>query len=904
MAYKSFEGVFKGFWVVARSLLYLNKKKFGNGYMRTKILAQELNEKKEKLSEVFLSRGEEKFQKKLSDLYDEYFMRSFEYISDISNRLNTPFALVALGGYGRQEQAPHSDIDILFLFENKPEDEADSIIKEILYPLWDYKFSIGHSTRTIPECIKEAKSDVFNLTAMLDARFICGFSPLYLKFAEKFRNYLSAAPKKFTEEIIVAAEKRHAEYGNSEYLLEPDIKNGMGGLRDYHAIRWIGKIHFDLQELKDFQYHGYLSESEYPEFTDSLEFISRVRNHLHFLTKRKCDKLHFDHQLKIASKLGFTEKDGKTPVENFLGELHTRMNFLKEFALMIQNETGRPKKLGIKRIYKKITGVEGLEIKNSLIGFKDSEKVIKDPSLLIKIFKESGLKKVPLNSESKRLVFDLGYLVDDDFRKNQENIASFEKIMTIPYMENHPLDSMLNTGMLSHLIPEFADITDRIQYNDYHIYPVARHSIRAVQYVQKLISDKTELKNSDLYSSIYSEIRPKRVFLWAVFLHDIGKGQEGEDHSVSGVQTAKDILERFDMKKEHIETISFLIENHLYLVKTATRRDIFDEETITACAMKIKSAMRLKMLFLLTLADSIATGPKAWSEWNESLITSLFLKTLKVLEKGNLSAPNAIRHLEKKTSEITKVLKGITDKAEDIVAGMPPTYIFELSNSDILVHAKLYTELIKSERPFVMEVEKNKDSDLRRVFFCAKDRPGFFSNAAGVFTVNNMDILDARAFGWKNSIALSIFTVSAPLDTVYESRVWNKTRTDLENALKNEFDLKSAVTIRKNSVLNGNDVFRAKDYVKTDNDSSSFYTIVEVHTKDYPGLLFDLTNVLFRFGIDIKSAKIATKVLQVVDVFYVSSIEGSKLSYEKCEIVRSEILRELSEIKEEKYEEN
>jgi [protein-PII] uridylyltransferase len=831
-------------------------------------------------------------------------MKSFEYISDISNSLNTPFALVALGGYGRQEQAPHSDIDILFLFENKPEDEADSIIKEILYPLWDYKFTIGHATRTISECIKEAKSDVYNLTAMLDARFVCGFSPLYLKFSEKFRNYLLAAPKKFTEEIILAAEKRHAEYGISEYLLEPDIKNGMGGLRDYHTIRWIGKIHFDLQELKDFQYHGYLSETEYPEFSDSLNFISKVRNYLHFITKRKCDKLHFDHQLQIASELGFKEKDGKTPVENFLGELHTRMNFLKEFAQMVQNEAGRPKKLGIKRVYKKITGIEGLEIKNSLIGFKDSEKVIKDPSLLIKIFKESGLKKVPLNSESKRLVYDLGYLIDEKFRKNPENTASFEKIMTIPYMENHPLDSMLNTGMLSGLIPEFADISDRIQYNDYHIYPVARHSIRAVQYVQKLISDKAGLKNSSLYSSVYSEIRPKRVFLWAVFLHDIGKGQEGEDHSISGSKAVKDILERFDMKKEHIETVSFLIENHLYLIKTATRRDIFEEETITACAMKIKSAMRLKMLFLLTLADSMATGPKAWSEWNESLVTTLFLKTLKVLEKGSLSGPNAIRHLEKKTGEITKVLKQISTNAEEIVSGMPPTYIFELPESDILVHAKLYTRLIKSDMPFVMEVEKNKDSGLRRVFFCAKDRPGFFSSAAGAFTVNNMDILDARAFGWKNSIALSIFTVTAPLDTVYETRVWDKTSSDLEKSLDHKFDLKSAVSVRKDQALNINDVFNARDYVKIDNDSSSFYSIVEVHTRDYPGLLFDLTNVLFRFGIDIKSAKIATKVLQVVDVFYVSSIEGTKLSQEKGEIVRSEILRELLEIKEEKNEKN
>lgn len=865
--------------------------------MRTLELANTLNEKKKELSKVFLSKGNPNFQKDLSNLYDEYFMKSFEHISDITNSINVPFALVALGGYGRQEQAPHSDIDILFLFEDKPLDNAEDIIKEILYPLWDNKFTIGHSTRSINECIKEAKSDAFNLTAMLDARFICGFSPLYLKFIEKFRNYLSATSKKLTSEIAGVTEKRHKEYGNSEYLLEPDIKNGMGGLRDYHSIRWIGKIHFDLHELKDFQYYGYLSETEFPEFIDAFTFISCVRNHLHFLTGRKCDKLHFDHQVQIASKLGFSEKDGKTAVENFLGELHSKMSFLKEYSLMIRNETGRPKKLGIKRVYKKTTSIGGLEIKNSLIGFKDSEDVVKDPGLLMKIFKESGLKKVPINSESKRLIADLDYLVDEDFRKNPENIAAFEKIMAIPYMENHPLDSMLNSGMLGSFIPEFTDLVNRIQYNDYHIYPVGRHSVRTVQYVQKLLTDKQTFKNSDLYASVYSDFRPKKIFLWAVFLHDIGKGTSATDHSSSGAEMVKEILARFDMKKEHIDTVSFLIQNHLLLIKTATRRDINDEETINNCALKIKSAMRLKMLFLLTLADSMATGPKAWNEWTESLVTSLFLKTLKVLERGNLSAPNAIRHLEKKTGDLLNELERHTDKPDEIVAKMPATYIFELINSDILEHAKLYIQLMKTGRDFVCHVEKKPGSHLRRVFFCAKDKPGFFSNAAGIFTLNNMDILDARAFGWKDSIALSIFTVSAPLDTVYEKDIWEKARKDLELSLNKKIDLYSSVMNRKINTKRLN-IFKAKDMVKVDNDTSSFYSIIEVHTKDYPGLLYDLTSILFKCKTDIKSAKIATKTTQVVDVFYLSSIDGGKLSYEQGEIIKSEILKELSEIEE------
>ena len=865
--------------------------------MRTDILAKELNEKKSKLSENFFLKDEKKFQKKLSDFYDEYFMKSFEHISDISNSLKTPFAVVALGGYGRQEQAPFSDIDILFLFENKVESGANSIIKEILYPLWDNKFTIGHSTRTINECIKEAKSDVFNLTAMLDARFICGFSPLYLRFMEKFRSYLLGSSRKLTEEVTLATERRYEEYGNSEYLLEPDIKNGKGGLRDYHTIRWIGKIHFDFQELKDFQYYGFLSETEYPEFMEAYRFITLVRNHLHFLTKRKCDKLHFEHQVEIASKLGFTGKDGKTPVENFLGELHSKMNFLKEFALMVKNETGRPKKLGIKRVYKKTTNVKGLEIKNSLLGFSDSENVLEEPSLLMKIFKESGLKKIPINSESRRLVFDLGYLIDDQFRMDQDNVTSFEKIMSMPFTDNHPLDSMLNTGMLTLLIPEFADIVDRIQYNDFHIYPVGRHSVRSVQYVHKLISDKSGLKNSDLYSTLYSEIRPKRVFLWALFLHDIGKGVSGEDHSAAGAELVREIMPRFKMKKEYIDTISFLVENHLYLIKIATRRDINDEETITACALKVKSAMRLKMLFLMTLADSMATGPKAWSEWTESLLTSLFIKTLNVLEKGSLSAPNAIRHLEKKSSELLKVVENYADNGNEIISSMPASYIFELTNSDILIHSRLYVDLIKGDKPFVLEVEKKKDSNLRRVFICAKDRPGFFSSAAGVFTVNNMDILDARAFSWKTGVALSIFTLTAPPDTVYEKEAWEKTVRGIENVLNNELDLERAVFNRKKN-SSKNYVFNYRDLIRVDNDTSSFYSIIEVHTQDYPGLLFDLTSVLFRCGIDIKNAKIATKATQVVDVFYVSAVEGGKLSYEKAEMVKTQILSELSEIKE------
>ncbi|PID77746.1 MAG: [protein-PII] uridylyltransferase [Deltaproteobacteria bacterium] len=858
--------------------------------MNTALFAKNLKEKKEKLcNSYFNGNGYKNFQQNLAGFYDEYFIKSFESISSFK----TPFAVAALGGYGRQEQAPFSDIDILFIFKDKK--KSDSLVKEILYPLWDNKFNLGYSIRTVSECIEEAKSELFNLTSMLDSRFICGFSPIYIDFVENFRKYLSLYPKKLTENILQSSTERHARYGDSEYLLEPDIKNGKGGLRDYHSIRWAGKINFNLQSLKDFQYHGYLSESEFPEFIKSIDFIANVRNLLHIMNKKKSDKLYFDYQSKIALKMGFVEEKGRNPVENFLGKLHSKMNFLNQISLMIQNEVGRPKKLGIKRVYKKKTRIKGLDINNSLIGFKNSGEILKEPSLLIKIFKESGRKKVDLNAESKRLVSEFGHLVDDKFRQNKENIADFEKILSFPYMHNHPLDAMFDCGMLGFLIPEFKEIMDRIQYNDYHIYPVGRHSIRSVQYVQRLASGESRAGKSQLYQSVYSEIKPKKILLWAVLLHDIGKGVSGESHADSGAEIAKKILSRFEIKKSHIDTISFLIKNHLYMVKTATRRDVNDEETIAACALKIKSVMRLKMLFFLTLADSMATGPKTWSEWTENLISSLFLKTLLYLEHGSLSGARAINFFEKKSNELIKLLEKYSNKPEKIISLMPAGYIFELTNSEIIIHANLYMEMLQSEKPFAFKVEKKKKSGLRRVFICAKDKPGFFSSVAGVFTINNMNIMDARAFGWKNSMALSIFTVSAPLDTVYEELVWEKTENDIENVLLGKINIEKAVKKKNYGFKN---IFHTTDKIKTDNKGSGFYSIMEVHTNDYPGLLFDLTSVLFQCKTDIRKAKIATNVTKVIDVFYLRSFNGQKLSDENIEVLKNKVLKKLSEIKE------
>jgi [protein-PII] uridylyltransferase len=859
-----------------------------------------LLEKKERLVAKFLKNRAFDFMSGHFQILDEYFQKHFEQ-SRIGQELclgKNPFAVIALGGYGRGEQNLHSDVDLLFLFGKQVPAAAEKLIREFVYPLWDIGLDVSPATRSLKECVSLAARDYDILTPILDARFICGVSPLYSDLTERIQKKIVAnQPEKIIEWLVQRNKERHLSFGDSSYLLEPNLKEGQGGMRDYHTLLWISRIRSNLKQRRDLEYLGYLSHDEYELLDHALQFVWMVRNRLHHLTGRKCDQLHMEYQKSLAETLNYKKRNGKEPVERFLGDLHGRMAYIKQLHLEYLSEIGfremakaRPKKKFLPR-------ESGLEIKRDMLNFSSSEQIVKSPDLLVKIFKESARLNVPLSAESKRLIKEFGYLIDHKFCTYAPIVRMFETIIVDSDPDADVLGDMLSTGFLIRFIPEMKGIINRIQYNEYHIYPVDLHLLKTVQTLKRFGAAEDDMAESyPLSIGLYQELKKPKLLFWAGLLHDIGKTGSDGGHSEKGAKIVRKILRQKGFKSKEVETIVFLVKEHLLLVKTAARRDIQDEETAIVCARRIGDKERLKMLYLLSVADSISTGPKAWNDWTSTLLRDLFFKVLGILEKGELATRKAVLSVEKKKESILRAADSNHAKGmiESMFNVMSPRYLLYTASKDILGHMDLYDRLKESD--FILEVAETLDSNTRKVTVCAKDKPGLFSKIAGVFTLNGIDILDAQIYTWKNSIALDIFEVKPPPDQLFEDQRWDSIRANLSAALGGHLELGSAIGKKMSPEKSIRPYTTEKpQQVVVDNNSSSFFTIIEVFAYDYPGLLFKITDALYRCKLDIRIAKIATNVDQGVDVFYVRDFEGQKVDLpDQVEGIKGAVMAVLS----------
>ncbi|MGB7064722.1 MAG: HD domain-containing protein, partial [Syntrophobacteria bacterium] len=463
------------------------------------------------------------------------------------------------------------------------------------------------------------------------------------------------------------------------------------------------------------------------------------------------------------------------------------------------------------------------------------------------------------------------------------------RILLSPSQPLDVLDEMLNTGVLVALIPEMKGVVNLIQYDEYHVYPVDKHLLQAVRILKDF--GKPDLTAQDsFYGQLFKELCPVcparsrgehsrgELLFWAVLLHDVGKGQEGKDHSEQGAEIVFEVFQRLNFSDNDTEIISFLVREHLLLTKTATQRDLNDEKVVVQCARKFRSIEELKMLYLLTVADSKATGPKAWNDWMAALLNELFFKIYHILESGELATPKAVDMVEEKRNKILQEsLSMPQEDLELLFDQMSPRYLLYTPAKDILHHIELYQRLGKA--PFVLESRTLPGSNYRTVAVCAKDLPGLFSKISGVFTLNNLDILDAQIYTWRNRIALDIFMVKAPPDTLFEDEAWARVRKDLYAALNGELILDTVLEEKLRAYQAAiKSTASRPDKIVVDNKGSDFFTIIEVYTYDFPGLLYRITDALFRCDLDIWVAKIATKVDQVLDVFYVRDLGGQKVT--------------------------
>ncbi len=841
---------------------------------------EELREARESLRFSFREgRLQEGLEESYTETVDRYFRRSMEESRSggLLFRKGAMFSLVAVGGYGRRELSLGSDIDLLVLFASRIPEEAKNLVKEILFPLWDLGMDLGYAVRSIRECVRLADSDFEVLTSLLDARFIGGESPLFLKLVEHIdKKVISKRQDRFAGWLRDTDVIRREAFGDASHMLEPDLKKGVGGLRDIHHMMWLSRVEFGVTTPLELLTGGRLSHLEYDDLGKAASFIRSVRSHLHDLSNRKSDRLTFEFQPEIARRLGYRRQGHSLPVERFMGDLHAAMASIKALY-------GRTTESHFRQGAGDITGADpsllrpGLKVGEDGIRFQSAAAISENPLLLMHAFEGSARTGISLSLETMRLVRDFLPLVGEKMREAGDAAVSFLNVLRAEGAAD-ALDQMFESRFLDAYIPEFEAVRDRVQFDTYHLFPVGHHSLETVRAL-KNVGRQKEI----LLSSMFLDLQDPDVLLLSALFHDIGKSRP--DHSAYGAVITRRILDRLGIDRSRVREAAFLVENHLLLVETATRRDIGDEKAVVGCARSIGAVERLKMLYLLTWADARATGPRAWSDWTAALVQELFFKVMNVLERGELASPDATSRAEAVQKEVVRTAAGRIeqDRIQTALQLMPPRYLLNTSSSEIVRHIELFEELEAfepeaGETRFVISRRLDEAWGCWEVSFLAQDRPGLFSDAAGVFALNNINILSSEIYTWRDRTAVDVFRVTLPVKGRPPEEIWAKVKEDFAGVFAGRIRLRERLERKATpSILTRPGPPAGPPGVRVDNETSDFFTLVEVFAHDRVGLLHDVTRTLTGLGLNILIARISTKADQAADTFYVRKLDGSKV---------------------------
>lgn len=787
-------------------------------------------------------------------------------------------AIMALGSYGRRELCPFSDIDLMVLHRMKDKTSLKRIAEGIFYPLWDLGLQVGHGTRTVKETLSMAATDLEVQTSILDGRLIAGNGALLADLEERMIKQLrSRGGKRFLQAILKENEVRHKQFGQTAYLLEPDIKEGEGGLRDIHAILWAARGLLGYTSLKDFVAGGYLTEFDAKTLEQAFEFLLLIRNHLHYITGRENDRLFFEYQEEISKMLGFSNENGISGTERFMRSFYTHASAIELIARSLRGQLKDAflKEKGFKAAVLRRGSADGLVMSNGKLSLTNPAAIIEHPGLELNLFKRAITENLSIDYKN------LGAIrksLDENkapMAWTQQMLSDFVDILKAGEAALPILETMDYLGVLSRYIPEWSYVRCLPQYDSYHLYTVDMHMFLTIAELQKIGSGAYS-KSNPLLKQVYESIEHKDLLLIAALLHDIGKGS-GKGHAKRGARIAKEVCARMGMDARDIKTVSFLVEHHLLLSDVAMRRDLNDENMIIDLAEIIVHEERLKMLYLISIADSLATGPKAWDTWKDNLLRELFSKALHIINSGEYTSKKNIGQLRKTAAKAkAALLKGYPEEQIDLfMRQLPHSYLLAQSSEDIIGHF----ELMRS-RSQGISVTAAKKEGVCELTLIAKDKPGLFSKVSGALALNGVNILGAQVYTMSDGTALDIFKVEGYFENSISEDKLERIRRDINRALEGKIALEYRIA-EKAKNYQGKDVLRKSPAVEINNSSSDFYTIIEVHAQDRIGLLYTITRVMFELDLDIHLAKVSTNVDKVIDVFYVWDTFGQKLSDEE-----------------------
>ncbi len=819
-------------------------------------------------------------------------------------------AVVGLGGYGRKEMSPYSDIDILFL---RPENAPEGIyrgIRNMLYLLWDARVELGHSVRTVAECVQEADKDLAVLTSLMDTRIVWGSEDLYRLLAvRRERSIQETAPLDLYSRIETEIRKSYEKFGHTIYLLEPHLKEGPGSLRYIQLITWLARLIFGCSALDDLAVAGLCGHKAVVEACDGRSFLAHVRTRLHFLTGRRDDRLKFDAQTAVAEQMGYEDKPERRGVESFMRDYYRHASTLDFFGRRI---------LARARLFlrpKIATGIKRLNLNESFyIGagginhyYADESKF--DLEEMLSAFREIGRTGCGLDIRLVDLIQGRLRSMDNDMAQNPKANRLFLDIFRSPGSVGLALTSMMKVGFLERFITEFARVRFLPQHDVYHQYTVDLHTMAVIENIDSF-SRADKAGEDALLKTIFSRLEKPEVLYLAALFHDMAKGQ-GPGHEVRGEETARPILQRLELSPEDVDEICFLIRNHLAMTHLAFKKDLHDAALINRFAENVMHKRRLDLLLLLTHADLRAVGPTAYNSWRGMLLEELYYRTLHVLEGEGLDGED----LAEWVGQIQSVVRELVppehrgEPLEAFLSSAGSRYFLDFYPGLIVEHyldirsylATNRQESLKQTDVISRKLDHRRNPAYSAVTLITRDRPGLFFRIAGTLSANRINILSA----WSHSIgdlAIGTFHVNdipeGPLD---DPVLWEKFRSDFAAVVRGDVDVDELVAARRQTgsvfPLATTPLFPLK--VVIDNAASDRATIVEVNARDRPGLLYDITHSLSAHGLDIILAKISTEVDQAADVFYVRDENGKKIvDFDRLEGIENDLRNHLAAMEE------
>lgn len=792
-------------------------------------------------------------------------------------------AVLAVGGYGRAEMAPGSDVDLLFLTPWKVTAWSESVVESMLYMMWDLKLKIGHSIRSIDDCLRLGAEDMTIRTSLVEHRLVTGHAPLAEELRERlWRDLFARTVPEFIEAKLQERALRHQRQGGQRYVLEPNVKEGKGGLRDLQTLYWIAKYIHRVERAQELVDLGVFTRDEHLAFWQAEDFLWAVRCHLHLIAGRPVDVLSFDMQVEVARRMGYHDSSGRRGVEYFMqdyfrhathvGEL-TRV-FLTELEARHVRTAPFLGRLFRRRRRKLRPGFVDL---HGRLAIENDAAFLKDPLNILRLFEEGLRTGVLIHPDAMRLVAANLDLIDDRMRSDPEAIRIFLDMLLRHGNPERALRRMNELGVLGAFIPEFEPIVAMMQFNLYHHYTVDEHSIQCVVALAE-IERGEHPADLPLSSHIMDGGLNRRVMYMATLLHDIGKGRP-EDHSILGARLARRVVQRLRFSQEDIDTVEWLVRNHLLMSDVAQKRDISDPRTLRDFAKAVKTRKRLDMLLVLTVCDIRGVGPGTWNNWKAALLRKLHSHTAEVLENGleelnrdklQTEAKRSLRHLlVAKGWEPREIRSEMSRHYENYWSGLP--------TETQAVFAGLLRQFGTDE--IRIDLLPDIERDATRAAFVMADHPGIFARLSGALTMMGANVVDARTYTTRDGYATAAFWIQDADGHPFSEDRLPRLRQTILRTLKGEIVAREVFATR-DKPKKRNSEFRFPTHVTFDNEGSDIYTIIEVDTRDRPGLLYDLSRTMAANHIQIVSAVIATYGAQVVDSFYVKDMFGLKLHSE------------------------